>query len=59
MPHEQPTSGDGQLQGLNSPSPLSVSINLVNQNMICNIDHDLDEADTNNQLQCFELESVP
>ena len=55
MPHEQPTTSDSH--GLNSPSPLSVSFNMINRNKIC-IDHDLDEPETNNN-QCFELESVP
>lgn len=51
MPHEQPTSEER----LNSPTPFTISLNIVGQNKIC-IDHDLDEADNS---QCFELESVP
>lgn len=56
MPHEQPTN-----DGLNSPSPLSVTVNVSKQNkmnqmnQMYSIDHDLDEADNN----CFESESVP
>lgn len=50
MPHEQPSN-----DGLNSPNFLPISFNMVDQK-IC-IDHDLDEAESNEQ--CFELESVP